>query len=223
MQKEKLFAVVDELVADGDPVRYLDFACGSGRILTALEDRVNEAVGLDISEEMISIARDRVRRAALVQGDITQELLLEGRKFELITAFRFILNAEPSLRLSAMKEVASRLASPRSVLVFTNHGNLLSHKLLLSPLHLSRRGRKYDSRQGNYLTHWQIERLVEAAGLQIDAVYGYGLLSARALTVASYESLRRWEAVAAGTPGLHRLGCDQMYVARLARHAAAGD
>jgi SAM-dependent methyltransferase len=216
LQKKRLLEVADRLTTAVGPVKYLDFACGSGRVLSFLAERVSESVGVDVSAEMISAARRNVRKSTLLQGDITTEPVLADCKFDLVTAFRFILNAEPALRLSAMQELASRLASPASVLVFTNHGNLLSHKLLLAPLHLSRRGRQYGSRQGNYLTHLQVKLLVQRAGLRIENVYGYGLYSARALDVLSYGRLLKWEAKAANTPGLHRLGCDRLYVTRLA-------
>src|SRR4051812_30191294 len=40
--------------------RYLDFACGTGRILSQLAPLAAEAVGVDVSEAMLRRAADRV-------------------------------------------------------------------------------------------------------------------------------------------------------------------
>ena len=89
---------------------YLDFACGTGRVLAHVAPHFQSTTGLDISETMLSRARERVRDATLVQGDATRDpLVLDGRRFDFITAFRFFLNAQPSLRDDAMAFLASCL------------------------------------------------------------------------------------------------------------------
>jgi predicted TPR repeat methyltransferase len=46
-------AVLDRILADyyaSTPVDLLDFACGTGRVAGALEDRVRSVTGIDVSE-----------------------------------------------------------------------------------------------------------------------------------------------------------------------------
>jgi len=42
-----------------EPVRLLDFACGTGRVLASLEALVDSAEGIDISENMVAMARTK--------------------------------------------------------------------------------------------------------------------------------------------------------------------
>jgi SAM-dependent methyltransferase len=79
-----------------------DFACGTGRILEFLNRYFPSPVGIDISPDMLALARARCPRAALILGDTTTTHDLAPGPFDLITAFRFFLNAEPSLRSQAL-------------------------------------------------------------------------------------------------------------------------
>jgi predicted TPR repeat methyltransferase len=112
---------------------YLDFACGTGRVLSHVERSFRTAVGLDISDTMLAVARDRVRTAQLLQADATRNpAALGGRRFDFVTAFRFFLNAQPSLREDAMAFLASTLADENSRLLFNVHGNRYSTRALLA-------------------------------------------------------------------------------------------
>lgn len=112
---------------------YLDFACGTGRVLSYCEPHFQSAAGLDISETMLAVARSRVRSAALVHGDATGNCaLLGGRRFDFITAFRFFLNAQPSLRDEAMSFLASALQDSDSRLLFNVHGNRRSTRAVVA-------------------------------------------------------------------------------------------
>ena len=46
-------AVVDRLFPKGVP-RYLDFACGTGRIISLLEGRADKVYGVDVSPTMLA-------------------------------------------------------------------------------------------------------------------------------------------------------------------------
>lgn len=112
---------------------YLDFACGTGRVLSYLEPHFQTAVGLDISATMLAVARERVRAASLVQADATlNPAALDRRRFDFVTAFRFFLNAQPSLRDAAMAFLASTLKDRDSRLLFNVHGNRYSSRALLA-------------------------------------------------------------------------------------------
>jgi len=81
----------------------LDFACGTGRITAVLTSRFQRVVGVDVSSAMLEVARAECQSADFRQQDITKEPLQE--QFDLATAFRFFLNAEPGLRSSAMDAI----------------------------------------------------------------------------------------------------------------------
>ncbi len=81
---------------------YLDFACGTGRAISSLENLAAHAVGIDVSEPMLDRARGRCRQSTLICADITRTNgTIEGQ-YDLITAFRFLTNAEPALRSAAL-------------------------------------------------------------------------------------------------------------------------
>ncbi len=165
MERRVLKGVVSGL-ARGGPVRYLDFACGTGRVLSFMESRVDEAVGLDVSADMLGVARTAVQRAELILGDLTDGGMLTGRRFELITAFRFFPNAEPDLRREAMRALAERLA-PSGRLVLNNHlnaGSLLRRVAAIA----ERAGRTHS------MSHAEVEDLARGAGLRVLSAHGIG-------------------------------------------------
>ena len=88
--------------------RYLDFACGTGRITAVVSEIVEESIGVDISESMISEAKRKLPDVDFRVCDLTRTDSLR-EKFDLITAFRFFGNAEPELRISALKAISDRL------------------------------------------------------------------------------------------------------------------
>lgn len=104
------------------PSDYLDFACGTGRILQHISPYVNSSTGVDVSESMLEVAHANNPNATLIKGDITQDDILKGRKFDLITAFRFFPNAESSLRSEIILCLREHLKS-NGILVFNNHKN----------------------------------------------------------------------------------------------------
>jgi SAM-dependent methyltransferase len=132
-EREQL--LLDRIVQQHVPSRenYLDFACGTGRVLSYVERHFRSAVGLDISATMLAAARERVRTATLVRADATRNpAALAGKRFDFVTAFRFFLNAQPSLREAAMAFLASTLADGNSRLLFNVHGNRYSTRALLA-------------------------------------------------------------------------------------------
>src|SRR5260221_3366186 len=105
--------LLDRLVASHLPTRprsALDFACGTGRLLAYLDDIVPLLVGVDISPDMLAVAAERAPRARLVCGDVTADPGLVTEQFDLLTAFRFLVNAEDELRSDALRWLRTRLA-----------------------------------------------------------------------------------------------------------------
>jgi SAM-dependent methyltransferase len=162
---------------------YLDFACGTGRIIEFMESRVTTSRGIDISPEMLRLAAPKLQRSELICSDITKSDAPEGM-YDLITAFRFFLNAEPSLRVAVIKALATRLKNSESMLVLTNHGNPVSYKGALWPIHRTRQLLFGPQPFGNYLTHKQIKHLLDESGLHIVERFGCGIISPRLFKVA---------------------------------------
>ena len=125
--------VLEKIVSDfrqtnkSEPVRLLDFACGTGRVLASLEPLVDAADGVDISENMVELARKKCRAARLLVGDILTQPELLSPPYDVITSFRFLLNVEPELRLRVLKKLRDVLRTPDGLLVVNVHGN--SHSL----------------------------------------------------------------------------------------------
>ncbi len=149
------------------PASYLDFACGTGRILSFLESRAGQATGVDVSASMLDDARTRVRSAELIEADLTERDVLGDRRFDLVTSFRFFPNAEPALREDVMAVLARHLA-PGGILVFNNHMNQYS---------LARRLVRLGGRSlAPTMTDAQARGVVAVAGLTVERRYAIGVL-----------------------------------------------
>jgi SAM-dependent methyltransferase len=216
IEQSQLAAIIEELRPSHERIEALDFASGTGRVTAFLERRVDSVTGIEISEQMCELARKKVERAKIHCTNILSPTATVEAKYDLITAFRFFLNVEPSLRLAALRALASRLRDSESRLVFNNHGNLWSHKLLLWPYHALRQIGKGQQTAGNYLTASHLLRLLPKVGLQLVSVQGCGLYGAKILRLMSYErSLRAEQRSLGGIFG--RLCVNQMYVVKLAQ------
>ena len=154
----------------GSPRRYLDFACGTGRVLTYLEPFAGESFGVDVSPSMLAVSRAKARRATLVEADLTRVPEAVSGPFDLITAFRFFPNAEPTLRDEVLRELRRRLA-PDGLLVFNNHNNRESLR------HKAGRALRLGGRTG--ATHAELAAHVAAAGFRLLEAHPIGLVPFR--------------------------------------------
>jgi SAM-dependent methyltransferase len=107
------------------PRSVADFACGTGRVLEFLSRHYDSPVGIDISPDMLALARDRCPRSTVVLGDVTTTPALAPGPFDLITAFRFFLNAEPDLRSAVLAWMRGALR-PDGLVVANFHLNPVS-------------------------------------------------------------------------------------------------
>ncbi len=115
--------ILTQMLAGRPPARRaIDFACGTGRVLEYLAERTPEVIGVDISAAMLDVARRRVPAARLVEGDVTVDPGLLTETADVVTAFRFLLNAEPALRSAALDWMRDRLA-PGGALIVNFHLN----------------------------------------------------------------------------------------------------
>lgn len=107
---------------DSIEIKHLDFACGTGRILRFMSTYTRQQTGVDVSPSMLEVANAQNQNAEILQADITRNDALGGRRFNLITAFRFFPNAQPELRKQAMHALRAHL-DDNGYMVFNNHKN----------------------------------------------------------------------------------------------------
>ena len=122
---------------------------------------------------MLGEARKNLTITELLLGDITRQSMLGGRRFNLITAFRFFANAESDLRSEAMGRLVDHLDED-GILVFNNH-------LLPSAMHLRvwrawRRLRRQDEPAVHTMSLCEAISLAESSGLRIVSVHRVGFL-----------------------------------------------
>jgi SAM-dependent methyltransferase len=144
--------------------RYLDFACGTGRITKIIAPYARESIGVDVSPSMLDVARAKCPSTTFVQADLTRERHDIGR-FDLITSFRFFGNAQNELRSAAL-EVIATLLRPGGRLLLNNHRNPLSIAELL-----------YRGTGGNRqldLSYFKLARMLEEHRLQLETTRAIG-------------------------------------------------
>ena len=204
---------LDVVLGDRADFDYLDFACGTGRVLRHVTARASSARGIEISLAMAERARVTAPNALIECRDITATgSSVEGR-YDVITAFRFFLNAEPTLRRAALQQLRDRLRGPQSILILNNHGNLVSHKAIFALPHwVKKRGRRLQ--EGNLMSHRSVLRLARDAGIEISREAGCGFLGGRLAALLPERSVRRFERWFARSR-ISWLGSNQLYIARL--------
>jgi len=204
LERKILLRIVSRFL-DARSCEHLDFACGTGRILTFLEDHVATSTGVDISESMLAIARQNTTKATIFHGDLTREPVLKGRSFDLITTFRFFPNAEPQLRTDAINTL-TRLMKPDGLLVFNNHRNTSWLRCRLAALR-RKKGMRLEG-----MSDEEVRALVAQADLTIKKVYHVGVLPETETQFLRPRFLASWfESVASRLP-LASLSEDLIYV-----------
>jgi len=212
IERELLDRILDKIDGVGRQ-SYLDFACGTGRVIEHLGSRFSKSVGVDISSDMLSRAEERVPGSQFYCVDIRSQPDRINDTFDVITAFRFLLNADHVDRIAALSWLGQRLRSHTGRLLVNNHGNLWSHKAITTCLRhvTSRSGGRALS--GNVLSDREAKRLFALSGLEVEAAYGCGVIGGKALRVIPFRKLKAIEQRAADS-FLHRAGVNQLYVLR---------
>src|SRR5919109_2725964 len=114
--------------------RILDVGCGTGVFLRLVADRGARPFGLDASESLLEIARERVREADLRAGEM--ELLpYDDDSFDLVTGFNSFFFAADLV--AALRE-AGRVAKPGAPVLIQVWGppercDLEAMKLVIRP------------------------------------------------------------------------------------------
>lgn len=167
--------IIRNIVADRTPFpeRALDFACGTGRVLGLLSDelRIPDVAGVDSSDAMMQKAAENAPSASLIVGDLTRDPDLLTGTFDLITAFRFFLNAEPELRSQALDWFATHTDHGATLLV-----NLHRNARSLPGLTARARRSLTHSHRPRTMTIPELRAALKSHGFTITALHGYGYL-----------------------------------------------
>ncbi|RAZ84382.1 class I SAM-dependent methyltransferase [Mesorhizobium hawassense] len=162
--------IVEDILASlgGEGRKCLDFACGTGRITNVAAGFFDEVVGVDVSKSMLTSAVP-VGNANLLLRDITKKPLRDT--FDVVTAFRFFLNAEDSLRRDALSAIRGHLAEGGRM-VCNIHVNASSPTGLASRLLNRALGRTVY----NTLSIDGMREFLTEAGFVVEKVISYGFL-----------------------------------------------
>lgn len=180
MEQPWLAGRLNELRRRRSGLRLLDFACGTGRILSFVEDFAAESHGLDLSAAMVRAAASRCRRSALFVGDLLSDPALVRGPYDVITVFRFLLNVEAPTRAAVLRALRGRIREPDGVLIADVHGNRqsLRHPAVLWK-RLLRRLRPTPERLDQMLAEMspgEAGRLLVETGWRVVSQHGFGLL-----------------------------------------------
>jgi SAM-dependent methyltransferase len=154
-----------------EPVKLLDFACGTGRILSLVENEVDQSDGIDVSSYMADIARNKCGKSNFFVGNLIDHPELLSDDYDIITCFRYLLNTEPGNRDKVLKIFKEKLAAKNGILVANIHGNSVSFR---SWALLYRR--MVHNEHHNQMSRNEIRRMFHDGGFQISEEYGFGIL-----------------------------------------------
>jgi SAM-dependent methyltransferase len=101
-----LYEAVFDAVSLGEGTRMLDMGCGAGLGLQMAAGRGAAVTGIDASDGLLGIARQRLPEVDLRQGDV-EELPYDDGAFDLVTSFNAVqFAADPVAALAEAKRVA---------------------------------------------------------------------------------------------------------------------
>lgn len=172
----------------------MDFACGSGRWTQVLEEHFSKVTGVDVSENMVSLARTKCQKADFIVTDITSGQVnpaLEGRRFDVITAFRLYKNAQESLRW-AVTEALPMYLKDDGIFIFDLHLNTFSFMgILASMMRLLRFPKLFGTSELliRTISLCDINRLFTDSEFEVVDYFGMGVLPGRSNTVLSPQKL----------------------------------
>jgi SAM-dependent methyltransferase len=204
--------------------RYLDFACGTGRILSVFKDLVATRTGVDTSPEQLARARTKDPAARLLCGNVAADPdLLRGEQFDLITSFRLFLNLEDEYRVPILRRLRELLA-PGGRVILDNHMNRYSVLGLLAVvahkgLGMPRKPFVPPGRRGiiSTMSEREMRRALTSAGLEVEKVIRLCVLPGHgSVTLLPERWLVPVERVLARVPGLNRASKNQIFVCRAA-------
>ena len=177
----------------------MDFACGSGRWTQYLENEFSETVGVDVSDQMLAYAKGKCKKAQFISTDITNNPVsqkLSGKKFDVITAFRFYKNAESKLREQVTAEIGKYLKNG-GYFIFDLHLNTFSIMgIIANIMNFFKLNKLF--KLGNLKTRTialhNIKKLFKGSEFKIVDYFGTGIFPGRSnYTILPFKLLNRIE------------------------------
>ena len=212
IEKPLLQRIVDDLRAKVGELDLLDFACGTGRILSFLEPCTASATGTDISTSMLEIAAGKTQ-AKLICCDLSAEPGRIPGNYDLVTAFRFFSNAERDLRRDVLVELAQLLRDGDSLLLINIHANPWSYRALMIPYYWLKEKVK-GAPMLPYLTRKKMLGEIHDAGLEVESVVGLGFVAGRLVPLIPFKLSLTIERILAGAPLIQRFGANQLFLCK---------
>lgn len=172
-EQDVLKGVMSDLFEEKSRLMYLDFACGTGRILRLLEGFMKESYGVDVSKSMLDVAEENVLSSSLILGDLTKEDLFPEKYFDLITAFRFFLNAQQDLRENVLRVLGKNIKNNGFLIIniHMNKGCLLEKELRL---YQAIKGEKTE--KPNSLSFIETKHLLSSFNFEVVQTFHYGVI-----------------------------------------------
>jgi SAM-dependent methyltransferase len=179
---------------------YLDFAAGTGRILAHLGPYFKTKYAIDISSQMLSIAKEKHPAAQFVNADFRDDpALLHPLMFDLVTAFRFFPNAEEELQYSAINYIVQHLET-NGYLIINNHRthDSITYRIL-------RKLRGTCDKVG--MRHSEVMRLASGQPLRLVKSYSLGIMPQ-----TEYRAVLPWRLIRILEKANFYFGADKHYL-----------
>lgn len=179
LQKPVLREIIERQRVLSGEIRLLDFACGTGRIISFVENLVAASDGVDLSPAMLSRAAERCRKSDLFAGDIVEDSSLANHRYDVITAFRFLLNVEGPIQRAALRALRSRIAE-NGILILNMHGNAFSLRHFAIAFRRWREARRHKAGAKEIMlaemTKHEVTQLLRGAGFEVKEIVGFGIV-----------------------------------------------
>ena len=128
VERPLVVEVLEEAAAASGRDLLVDLACGTGRVSYAATEVFDRVVGLDVSEDMLEIARSGGEEGStptfllrdVQQDGVADEVVAEIGSASCVTAFRLFTNADGVLRRDAAACAYGLLAEGGSLVVNTH-------------------------------------------------------------------------------------------------------
>lgn len=182
IEKKTLKDIFDNFLNSNKYLDYLDFACGTGRILCYMKNELKlyNVTGLDISAEMLSEAKKKCEGNFIEGNMVENNNLLKNKKFDLITSFRLFLNLENENSMIILNELKYYLKKD-GYLIINNHMNRYSIlglvAFLLKKLGMPSKIEAKKNQRGiiNTASELEFKKILKEAGYKVEKVYRFQL------------------------------------------------
>ncbi|MFA5776875.1 MAG: class I SAM-dependent methyltransferase [Parcubacteria group bacterium] len=195
-------------------VSYMDFACGTGRIIEYLNKEFNfkEIIGIDTSFAMLEEAKKKTNADFLCGNIVENKNLLDGKKFDLITSFRLFLNMEKENKGIILAELCKCLKDD-GYLIINNHINRFS--LLGIQFWIRKNLLKEKGKIINTATEKEFRKLLDESGFEIIKIEKFTVFPGRKKIILLPEKiLFKSELFLSKIPLIRNLGLNQIYICR---------